>query len=145
MPKHILRLIVLIFGLLVVAVIGKELLTDKSFYRFGHYRADSVPEIAAQIPVLQTAASCQECHAERFEKWSVAKHKTVTCENCHGAALGHPQKIAKLPIPTDAVKLCTRCHEALTGRPDTQPQVEVPKHNKGRQCVACHNPHVPEE
>lgn len=145
MPKHILRLILLILVGLIVAVIGKEFLTDKSFYRFGHYRADSVAEVAAQQPVLQTAAYCKDCHAERYAKWSIAKHKTVTCENCHGAAVGHPQKIAKLPIPADALQLCTRCHEALTGRPDTQPQIDVPKHSKGKQCVNCHNPHVPEE
>jgi cytochrome c553 len=146
MPKHIFRLVGLIFGGLAVALIAIPVLTVDSFYRFGHYRADSVPEIAAQEPVYQTARYCLACHTARVAQWSANNHKTVTCEICHGAAQGHP-KNGKLPIPKDAAKLCTLCHEAMPGRPATQPQIEVAKHNpyasSGQQCTACHNPHSP--
>jgi cytochrome c553 len=146
MPKHIVRLISLIVVLVVVAAIAKSYLTVDSFYRFGHYRADSVPEIAAQIPVYQTARYCLDCHTPRVAQWSASSHKSVTCEVCHGAAKGHPQN-GKLPIPKDAVKLCTLCHEAMPGRPATQPQIQVAQHNpytsSGQQCTACHNPHSP--
>jgi cytochrome c553 len=142
MPKHIVRLITLIVAFLVVAAIAKPLLTADSFYRFGHYRANSVIEIAAQEPVLRTAHYCKDCHTERHAQWSASSHKSVTCEICHGAALGHPQN-GKLPIPKDAVKLCTLCHEAMPGRPRTQPQIEVAQHSGGQQCTVCHNPHSP--
>src|SRR5450759_2967168 len=146
MPKHIFRLICLILGVLVVALIAKPILTVDSFYRFGHYRANSVPEIAAQEPVYQTARYCLSCHTLRVAQWSANSHKTVICEVCHGAAQGHP-KNGKLPIPKDAVKLCTLCHEAMPGRPSTQPQINVEQHNayasSGQQCTACHNPHAP--
>jgi cytochrome c553 len=146
MPKHIFRLICLILGVLVVALIAKPILTVDSFYRFGHYRADSVTEIAAQEPVYQTARYCLTCHTARVAQWSANSHKTVICEVCHGAAHGHP-KNGKLPIPKDAVKLCTLCHEAMPGRPPTQPQINVAQHNayasSGQQCTACHNPHAP--
>lgn len=142
MPKHIFRLVSLILGLIVVAVIAIPFLTDDSFYRFGHYRADSVPEIAAKEPVLQTARYCQACHTARHAQWSASNHKSVTCEICHGAAQGHPQN-GKLPIPKDTVKLCTLCHEAMPGRPSTQPQIEVAAHSPGQQCSVCHNPHSP--
>jgi cytochrome c553 len=146
MPTHIFRLVCLILGFLIVAVIAKPILTVDSFYKFGHYRANSVPEIAAQEPVFQTARYCLTCHTQRVALWSANSHKTVTCEVCHGAAQGHP-KNGKLPIPKDAVKLCTLCHEAMPGRPRTQPQIDVAKHNayasSGQQCVACHNPHSP--
>lgn len=142
MPKHIVRLVSLIVGIVVVAIIAMPFLTVDSFYRFGHYRANSVPEIAAQEPVLQTARYCQDCHTERHAQWSASNHKSVTCEVCHGAALGHPQK-GKLPIPKDAVKLCTLCHEAMPGRPLTQPQIQVAQHSSGQQCTVCHNPHSP--
>ena len=128
MPKHIFRLVTLIIGLLVVAVIGAPYLTVDSFYRFGHYRANAVPEIAAKVPVHQTAKYCQSCHTERHAVWSAGSHKSVNCEICHGAALGHTDK-NKLPIPKDSIKLCTLCHEAMTGRPATQPQIDVGKHN----------------
>jgi cytochrome c553 len=142
MPKHIVRLITLIAAFLVVAAIAKPFLTVDSFYRFGHYRANSVPEIAAQELVLQTAAYCQGCHSARHAQWSASSHKSVTCEVCHGAAQGHPQN-GKLPIPTDTVKLCTQCHEAMPERPRTQPQIQVAQHSNGQQCNVCHNPHSP--
>ncbi len=142
MPKHIIRLISLILGLMVIAVIAKPFLTVDSFYRFGHYRADSVPEIAAKEPVFQTARYCQACHTARHAQWSASNHKSVTCEICHGAAQGHPQN-GKLPIPKDTAKLCTLCHEAMPGRPSTQPQIEVATHSPGQQCSVCHNPHSP--
>ena len=143
MPKHILRVVFLLFGVLVLALIAPRLLTVDSFYRFGHYRANSVVEIAAQQPVYQTARYCLSCHAPRVAQWSANSHKSVTCEVCHGAAQGHPQN-GKLPIPRDTVKLCTLCHEAMPGRPHTQPQVVLARHDPGgQQCVTCHNPHSP--
>jgi predicted CXXCH cytochrome family protein len=66
----------------------------------------------------------------------------VTCETCHGAAQGHPQK-GKLPIPADARKLCTLCHEKMAERPRTQPQIASAQHGAGQQCIVCHNPHAP--
>ena len=142
MPKHIFRLVSIILGVVVVAVIAVRFLTVDSFYRFGHYRANSVPEIASQEPVYQTSRYCQGCHAARYAQWSGSSHKSVTCEVCHGAAQGHPQN-GKLPIPTDVVKLCTLCHEAMPGRPATQPQIQVAQHSGGQQCNVCHNPHSP--
>ncbi len=142
MPKHILRLILILVAVLVVSAIAAPLLTVDSFYRFGHYRANSVPEIAAREPVYQTPRYCYGCHSERRAQWSAGSHKTVICEVCHGPAQGHPQK-GKLIIPSDTVKLCTQCHEAMPARPRTQPQIEVAKHSGGQQCTVCHNPHSP--
>lgn len=142
MPKHIVRLVVLVVVFLALALIARWYFTVDSFYQYGHYRANSVPELAAQEPVFQMPRYCQSCHAERHAQWSANSHKTVICEVCHGAAQGHPQN-GKLPIPSDTVKLCTLCHEAMPGRPRTQPQIEVAQHSAGRQCIVCHNPHAP--
>jgi cytochrome c553 len=143
MPKHIVRLIVLIVVFFALALAAKRFFTADSFYQYGHYRANSVPEIAAQEPAFQTPRYCQSCHAERYAEWSAANHKTVICEVCHGAAKGHPQQVAKLPIPADTRKLCTLCHEAMPGRPRAQPQIDLAQHSGGQQCVICHNPHAP--
>ena len=142
MPKHIVRLIILLVAGLALGLIAKWYFTDESFYRYGHYRADSVPELAAQDPVFQTPRYCESCHSERYAQWSANNHKTVTCETCHGAAKGHPQS-GKLPIPADTRKLCTLCHERMAERPRTQPQIEVAQHAGAQQCVVCHNPHAP--
>jgi cytochrome c553 len=142
MPKHIVRLLFLIVVFLILAAIAKSYLTVDSFYRFGHYRANSVIEVAAKEPVFQTPRYCESCHSARHAQWSAGSHKSVSCEICHGAAQGHPQN-GKLPIPKDTVKLCTQCHEAMPGRPRTQPQIQVAQHSSGQQCNVCHNPHSP--
>jgi cytochrome c553 len=142
MPKHIVRLIIVLVSFGVFAVLAKWYFTADTFYKYGHYRAASVAEIAAQEPALQTARYCQSCHQERHAQWSASNHKSVTCEVCHGAAQGHPQN-GKLPIPKDTAKLCSLCHEKMPGRPDTQPQIDVALHAGGQQCVVCHNPHSP--
>jgi cytochrome c553 len=135
-------LIALLAGGLALGLTAKWYFTVPSFYEFGHYRADSVPEIAAQEPAFQGAAYCQSCHGERHAQWSASNHKSVTCEACHGAAQGHPQK-GKLPIPADARKLCALCHERMPERPRTQPQVDLAQHGAGQQCIVCHNAHAP--
>lgn len=142
MPKHIVRLILLLAGGLALGLGAKWLFTAGSFYEFGHYRADSVAEIAAQEPVFQTSAYCEGCHSERHAQWSASNHKSVNCEVCHGPGEGHPQK-GKLPIPADTRKLCSLCHERMAERPRTQPQVDLAQHGTGQQCAVCHNPHAP--
>jgi len=142
MPKHIARLLAILGAALVLTVIARSFLVPDSFYQFGHYRANSVVEIAAREPAFQGAAYCEGCHAERHAEWSGNNHKSVACETCHGAAKGHPDN-GKLPVPADTVALCTLCHEAMPGRPKTQPQVVVAKHAADQPCKTCHNSHAP--
>jgi cytochrome c553 len=142
MPKHVTRLLLLMAVVLVLAGIAKMIFTPSSFYQFGHYRANSVTEIAAREVVFQGAGYCLTCHAERHAQWSANNHKSVACETCHGPAKGHPAS-GKLPIPADTVALCTLCHEAMPGRPQTQPQIVVAQHAGNQQCKTCHNAHAP--
>ncbi len=146
MPQHIVRLVVLLVVFFTTAVTAKIYFTDDSFYRYGHYRADSVPEMAAGIPKFRGTAYCQGCHTERHVQWTAGVHKVVKCEICHTPAGEHPAT-GKLPIPTDTVKLCTLCHEKMPSRPATQPQIVVKDHpypHEDRlECITCHNPHSP--
>jgi cytochrome c553 len=143
MPNYGVRLIALIVVFLAAAVSARSYFTADSFYRFGHYRADSVAEIAAPKPVHKGPDYCQACHTDRHTEWSAGVHKVVKCEVCHGPAREHPDTTAKLPIPTDTVKLCTLCHEAMPARPAAQPQIQVSQHAGTEQCKTCHNPHSP--
>jgi cytochrome c553 len=163
MPKHIQRLIFLVIGFAVVAVAARNLLVDKSFYEYGHYRGNAVAEIARDKPKFQGTQFCQPCHAAQFTAWSKGVHdsakvgKVVKCEVCHGpgggrdpeqhfinAATGplHPKNL-KLIVPTDTRALCTLCHEKLAARPLQQAQIVVADHAGTQQCILCHNPHSP--
>lgn len=163
MPKHIVRLLLLMAAVAVVALGVRSHFIDKSFGVFGHYRADAVPEIAADTPIYRGAAYCQSCHRERYAQWKAGIHKVVNCETCHGPAAKHPDikppvasdtrtqiliaagrfEHVHLSIPSDSVKLCTLCHEKITGRPAAQPQIDVKAHAGGQACIVCHNPHSP--
>jgi cytochrome c553 len=163
MPRHISRLLLLMAVFAVVAYAGKEFLTVDSFYQYGHYRGDSVAEVAADKPKYQGADYCQSCHAEQFAAWSDGIHnspdaaKSVGCETCHGPAGGrddlgkfvhastgpvHPDNL-KLAVPGDTRELCTLCHEKMAERPAEQPQIVVAEHAGEQQCGVCHNPHSP--
>jgi cytochrome c553 len=144
MPKHVVRLLGLMAVGLVVALVATWFLTPDSFYRFGHYRANAVTEVASLQPVYMTSASCENCHDDRHPEWASSSHKSVACETCHGPGAGHPKGgKKKLPIPQDTTHLCTLCHEATAGRPTTQPQIVVAEHKNGEKCVPCHDPHMP--
>lgn len=142
MPKHIVRLILVLVGLVVFGLSAKAYFTVDSFYQFGHYRGDAVPMIAEPEPKYRGPGYCKQCHAERFEVWSTHGHKKTKCEVCHGPAGQHPAT-GKLPIPQDTRKLCTLCHQKITGRPAHQPQIVVEEHAGELQCLYCHDPHQP--
>lgn len=144
MPKHIARLLLLILVFGAAALAAKSLFTADSFYRYGHYRADSVPEIAAMSSSFQTPKACASCHGPRVAEWRAGNHKSVICEVCHGAAPGHPENL-KVVIPTDTARLCTQCHESMPGRPVSSiRQIDPERHHPASdQCIACHDPHAP--
>lgn len=163
MPKHIVRLLLLLVGLGVVAVSARNFLVDKSFYEYGHYRGNAVVEIAQDKPKFQGTAYCQSCHTAQSAEWSKGIHnsadigKVVKCEVCHGPGGGrdpqqgfinastgpiHPTNL-KLTVPTDNRALCTLCHEKMAGRPLQQAQIVIEDHAGTQQCTLCHNPHSP--
>ncbi len=163
MPRHIFRLILVILVFVAAAYSAKKFFTAKTFFEYGHYRGDSVAEIALDKPKFKGVAYCASCHAKQLAEWSNGVHnssdigKIVKCEVCHGAggerddpdpykgaATGpeHPKNL-KMVVPTDTRKLCTFCHERMTGRPLQQRQIVVADHAGTQQCVVCHNPHSP--
>jgi cytochrome c553 len=153
--------LLIVFG--VAAYAAKIYFTAHSFYAYGHYRGDSVAEIASDKPKYKGSEYCKSCHAERYAEWFNGAHhnpkagKAVQCEVCHQAAGGrdvggmfqhvstgvdHPAS-GEMPIPSDTLKLCPLCHEKMPGRPAEQPQIDVAAHAGTQQCTTCHNPHSP--
>jgi len=146
LPKHIVRLLLLLGCFLLVAYAAKLYLTDPSYYRYGYYRADAVPELAAGTPLYQGSAHCLECHPERSADWSLTPHKAVQCEVCHGASDECPVKEGTR-IPADTIRLCSTCHEKMPARPAAHPQIVLGEHpfadGVTMPCIECHDPHAP--
>jgi len=163
-PRHIARLILLVVIFGAASYAAKRYFTVDSFYDYGHFRGQSVEDIASDKPKFKGLAYCASCHLARVTEWSAGAHnrpdigKIVRCEVCHGPGGGrddpapravhsatgpdHPINL-RLAIPADTRQLCTRCHERLTGRPLQQRQIVVADHAGTQQCILCHNPHSP--
>lgn len=154
LPKHITRLLFLLIFFILLALAAKTYLTDPSFYKYGHYRADAIPELAAGEPLYRGSAYCLECHEQRKADWSNGAHVVVQCEVCHGInreVCLNPGQVhlenAQTAIPADTIRLCTTCHLAMPARPARQPQIELGQHpfsdEETPQCYTCHDPHSP--
>jgi cytochrome c553 len=163
MPKHIVRLLLLIAAFATVAYTAMRLFTADSFFRYGHYRGDAVAEIASDKPKYEPQESCRPCHTKQYAEWQASVHnkadvgKGVKCEVCHGPGGGrddkglfehastgpeHPKNL-KLFVAKDTAAQCTWCHVKMPGRPLEQRQVDVATHAGSEQCNTCHNPHSP--
>lgn len=163
MPKHIVRLLILMVLFAAVAYGAKQYFTVGSYYMYGHYRGNAVADIASDKPKFKGTAYCLPCHEVQGTEWSKGVHnsadqgKVVKCEVCHGpggsrdvkgpfqnvsTGNDHPNNL-KMTVPTDTVKLCTLCHEQIAARPAQQPQIVVADHAGTLQCTTCHNPHSP--
>ncbi len=163
MPRHIFRLIILIVVFAGIGYAAKRFFTTTSFYEYGHYRGNSVAEIASEKPRYKGLVDCASCHLPQATEWATGVHyrpelgKIVKCEVCHGpggardsrglfeisrTGADHPDGL-KLAVPQDTRKLCTLCHERLVARPPEQRQIVVAEHAGTQQCVTCHNPHSP--
>ncbi|MCX8031463.1 MAG: cytochrome c3 family protein [Thermodesulfovibrionales bacterium] len=96
---------------------------------------------------------CIDCHSEQHKKLLQSVHAKITCENCHGAALEHPENPIKLIVDKKR-ELCLRCHSYLSYRPVEykelqtkniklkmiKPDEHYPDSNT--QCISCHDPHM---
>lgn len=143
-PKQLFPLAAL-FGLALAALItARTLLVPESFGIYGHYRADVVDEIAAQPVVYAGAKVCNDCHDDIVELKEGSHHAGVACETCHGPAWAHTE--APDEVTPDIPRgrgFCPLCHGYEPSRPSGFPQILADRHNPGRPCMACHNPHNP--
>ena len=146
MPKHVTRLFLLLAFFLLVSFAAKVVLTDPSFYEYGHYRADAVPDLATGALVFQGSAHCLSCHEQRNADWPTDTHYSVQCEVCHGTSEECPVTEGTR-IPADTTRLCSTCHEKMPARPVAHPQIVLGEHpfNDGETmpCIECHDPHAP--
>ncbi len=149
---HLFRLgIVLVFALIGFVVV-KTIATPASWNYEEWYREDALKEIASYPLVYGGNESCQTCHAEEHKELPAFKHRTVSCETCHGAVADHVRdgrKIAAAKVDDESNWQCLNCHQTLVTRRAGFPQFSTdrfPEHKqvaKGMLCAACHNAHDP--
>jgi hypothetical protein len=154
--SHVVRIVLGLVVFAVIGGIGKYLLTPKSFGKYGHYRADTIEEEANLQIRHGTNASCFPCHQHEADIHLKGRHKTISCEFCHGTYADHikdGKKVGTLPVKRgeEIRVLCLRCHNrAIQARPEEVIKtVVMPEHLESQKvkvthiCNQCHNQHAP--
>lgn len=90
------------------------------------------------------ASICADCHEVEHNIKKDGYHRNLSCETCHGPAMGHAENPTEVkpPAPRDR-KFCPVCHAYNPSRPLGFPQINPIAHNPLEPCIACHNPHDP--
>jgi hypothetical protein len=157
MNSHIIKSLLIIFGIVGTILVGKVLYTPESWGKYGHYRANYIEEEASRPISYGQNESCSKCHEEVNELKDEGKHKRLSCEICHSPLSEHVKdgkKFAKMEVvkgdKLDA--LCLRCHQKGTiGRPAHFPTIDKKEHLKEKRvrddhhCNQCHTVHHPME
>jgi hypothetical protein len=142
LPPQLLRLVVLTLLVIATYAVARVVLTPASFGQYGHYRGAALEEAASHPPVFAGAKACDECHADTGELLGKARHKTISCESCHGPNRPHVRNPDIVPIKLND-QHCLRCHLADVARPAKHRQVVLPDHFPGEKCLECHVAHQP--
>jgi predicted CXXCH cytochrome family protein len=149
--SHVWRPLLVVIGLVVLILLFRTVYVPDDFgthdrgYMFGFHRL-SDEQVWKDYPAkYKDSTYCSECHDDKTAELAASGHGMVPCENCHGAAFGHPESPEKLAIDRSR-ELCIRCHAQLftpsSGRSDI-PGIDPGTHNTGIECSECHNPHNP--
>lgn len=115
-------------------------------FMYGFYRKSNEAEWKDFVVKYQTKEYCQECHEDHYDMNMASKHKVIECENCHGAALEHPEDPEMLEIDRSK-ELCIRCHFQLpypTSQRADIAGIDPAEHNPDETCSECHDPHEPD-
>ncbi|MFH1152182.1 MAG: hypothetical protein V1793_00045 [Pseudomonadota bacterium] len=153
------RLVLVIAGMvavIVLALLARGYMIPPSFGLYGPYRGDAVMEEADRDIRHGTNASCLTCHPYEASIHLNGRHKTISCEFCHGTWADHitnGKKTGTLPVKTgqEITILCLRCHnKAVEARPSQVIKtVTLPDHLEKQSvklthtCNQCHHVHAP--
>ena len=93
---HLIR-VVLVFAVgVILFMTARALLVPRSFGQYGHYRADSLNDIAAKPIAFAGHDACLDCHQEIQDLKKTGKHVGVACEACHGPLAAHVADCTKV-------------------------------------------------
>jgi hypothetical protein len=146
-PPQIPRLAVAFAIFISLFLVLRHFLIPDTFGKYGPYRAASLDDYSSLEIHYAGQQACFSCHQDIEDEKSMDVHNTLHCETCHGPG----QKHVLSGVATDIFKpsgreFCGKCHSLNAARKiDAVNQVDLTKHNIGKNCTECHNPHQPWE
>lgn len=148
---HLYRLGALFIVFIIAFLVIKQLATPSSWNYEVWYRGNSLTEVG-NLPLTHGGNdSCQTCHADVVKMVKKLRHKSLSCEGCHGPLDNHVsngEKIADAKVINQSRWQCLNCHGELITKPKGFPQFtdQVAKHTtlkEGEVCLKCHDAHDP--
>ena len=144
MPPQLKRLIPIFIVFIGIFLIIRHFLIPESFGEYGHYRGNTLEDIASQKVVHATKEMCYDCHDDIQAKLENNLHAGISCLTCHGPGLEHAEDpSADNILKPSGREFCGRCHNINAARPvEMITQIDVSTHNiEINDCIECHNPH----
>jgi excinuclease UvrABC ATPase subunit len=146
-PPQINRLVLAFAIFISLFMVARHFLRPVSFGEKGHYRAAALIENAMVEIHYSGQQACFECHQNIEDLKAQDVHSDIHCETCHGPGQKHvlSSEAADILKPSGR-EFCGSCHTLNAARSkSTVNQVDLSKHNIGKNCIECHNPHQPWE
>jgi hypothetical protein len=146
-PPQIPRLAIAFAIFISLFLFVRRILVPDTFGEYGHYRGASLTDNA--LPEIHYAGqkACFECHQDIEDLKAQDVHSAIHCETCHGPGQKHviSGEAGDILKPSGR-EFCGSCHELNAAKQKTVVfQVDLSKHNIGKNCTECHNPHQPWE
>lgn len=146
-PPQIPRLALAFAVFISLFLILRHFLIPETFGEYGHYRGASLIDNARPEIHYAGQQACFKCHQDIEDKKAQDVHSDIHCETCHGPGQKHviSSKAGDILKPSGRV-FCGSCHIINAGKQkSTINQIDLDKHNVGKNCIDCHNPHQPWE
>lgn len=146
-PPQIPRLALAFAIFISLFLFARHLLVPETFGQYGHYRGASLIDNADKEIHYAGQKACFECHQDVQDVKLTDVHKDIHCETCHGPGQKHIDSgEASDIVKPSGREFCGSCHAINASRPATViTQIDLNKHNIGKNCIECHNPHQPWE
>ena len=144
--RHLVRAGLLFLLVFIGFLIARHFMIPPGFGRLGHFRPGALDEMAAQVPNYAGQQACADCHAEAAKTKASGRHRSISCETCHGPLYAHsrkPHTVHAFKPSKEGRDFCGRCHFKSSSRPAAFPQVDPEGHNPGAPCMGCHDRHSP--
>jgi hypothetical protein len=146
-PPQLTRLALAFAIFISLFLVLRHFLVPDTFGEYGHYRGASLIDNAQPEIHYAGQQSCFQCHQEIEDKKAQDVHSEIHCETCHGHGQKHviSSKSADILKPAGR-EFCGLCHTLNAAKQKSAIfQIDLNKHNIGKNCIECHNPHQPWE
>ena len=146
-PPQLTRLALAFAIFISLFILLRNFLVPDTFGKYGPYRAAALNDYLPLEIHYSGQQACFKCHQDIEDKKAQDVHSDIHCETCHGPGQKHvvSSKAGDVLKPSDR-DFCGSCHVINAGKlKSTINQIDLNKHNVGKNCIECHNPHQPWE